>query len=42
MALTITVTPACIYMLQHPELFGLLIWALWLRLPIQVGLLWLI
>ena len=42
MALTVAVTPAHIYMLQHPELFGAPIWALWLRLPIQVGLLWLI
>jgi uncharacterized membrane protein len=42
MALTIAVTPAHIYMLQQPELFGVPVWALWLRLPIQVGLLWLI
>ena len=42
MALTIAVTPAHIYMLQQPELFGVPIWALWVRLPIQVGLLWLI
>jgi uncharacterized membrane protein len=42
MALTVAVTPAHIYMLQQPELFGVPIWALWLRLPIQVGLLWLI
>jgi uncharacterized membrane protein len=41
-ALTVAVTPAHIYMLQQPELFGVPIWALWLRLPIQVGLLWLI
>lgn len=39
MALTVAVTPANIYMLQEPELFALPIWALWLRLPIQVGLL---
>ena len=42
MALTVAVTLAHIYMLQQPELFGVPIWALWLRLPIQVGLLWLI
>jgi uncharacterized membrane protein len=42
MALTVVVTPAHIYMLQHPELFGVPMWALWVRLPIQVGLLWLI
>jgi uncharacterized membrane protein len=42
MALTIAVTPAHIYMLQQPELFAIPMWALWVRLPIQVGLLWLI
>lgn len=42
MALTVAVTPAHIYMLQHPDLFGVPMWALWVRLPIQVGLLWLI
>lgn len=40
--LTIAVTPAHIYMLQRPELFDLPMWALWIRLPIQVALLWLI
>lgn len=40
--LTLAVTPAHIYMLQRPELFPVPIWALWLRLPIQVALLWLI
>ena len=40
--LTIAVTPAHFYMLQRPDLFGVPIWALWLRLPLQVGLLWLI
>ncbi len=40
--LTLAVTPAHIYMLQRPELFGVPMWALWLRLPIQVALLWLI
>ena len=41
-ALTVTVTPAHIYMLQQPEMFGVPMWALWVRLPIQVGLIWLI
>ena len=40
--LTLAVTPAHIYMLQRPELFSVPLWALWLRLPIQVALLWLI
>ena len=41
--LTIAVTPCHIYMLQRPELFPAVpIWALWLRLPIQVALLALI
>ena len=40
--LTIAVTPAHIYMLQAPQLFPVPVWALWLRLPIQVALLWLI
>ncbi len=41
--LTIAVTPAHIYMLQVPELFPAVpVWALWLRLPIQVALLALI
>ena len=40
--LTLAVTPAHIYMLQQPELFPVPLWALWLRLPIQVALLWLI
>lgn len=40
--LTLAVTPAHFYMLQRPELFPVPIWALWLRLPIQVALLWLI
>ena len=41
-ALTVAVTPAHIFMLQQPELFEVPMWALWLRLPIQAGLLWLI
>ena len=41
--LTIAVTPAHIYMLQVPELFpSVPVWALWLRLPIQLALLALI
>lgn len=40
--LTLAVTPAHVYMLQKPELFGVPLWALWLRLPVQVALLWLI
>ena len=40
--LTIAVTPAHIYMLQRPELFPVPVWALWLRLPVQAALLWLI
>ena len=41
-ALTIAVTPANIYMLQHAELFGIPTWLLVLRLPLQVALLALI
>jgi uncharacterized membrane protein len=40
--LTMAVTPAHIYMLQRPDLFGVPEWMLWLRLPIQVALLALI
>lgn len=40
--LTLAVTPAHIYMLQRPDLFNVPLWALWLRLPLQVGLLALI
>lgn len=41
--LTIAVTPCHLYMLQRPELFpSIPLWALWLRLPIQVALLALI
>lgn len=40
--LTIAVTPANVYMLQHPDLFGLPYWILVLRLPVQLALLALI
>lgn len=40
--LTVAVTPVHIHMLQRPELFHVPLWALWLRLPIQLALLWLI
>jgi uncharacterized membrane protein len=37
--LTIAVTPANLYMLQHAELFGVPLWALVMRLPVQLALL---
>ena len=41
--LTLAVTPCHVYMLQRPDLFPAIpIWALWLRLPLQVALLALI
>jgi len=40
--LTLAVRPAHIYLQQRPELFSVPIWALWLRLPIQIALLALI
>lgn len=40
--LTLAVTPAHFYMLQHPELFDVPYWALIARLPVQVALLALI
>jgi uncharacterized membrane protein len=40
--LTLSVTPAHIYMLQYPDLFGVPYWALMARMAIQVGLLALI
>jgi uncharacterized membrane protein len=42
LALTISVTPANIYMLQRADLFAVPYWALVLRLPLQVALLALI
>jgi len=41
-ALTIAVTPANIYMLQRPDLFGIPYWLLVVRLPLQLALLALI
>jgi uncharacterized membrane protein len=41
-ALTLLVTPAHLYMLQHPELFGVPYWLLVARLPLQVAVLVLI
>jgi uncharacterized membrane protein len=40
--LTLAVTPANIYMLSAHEQFDVPVWLLWLRLPLQVVLLWLI
>ncbi len=40
--LTLAVTPANIYMLQHPHLFGVPYWLLVVRLPVQAALLVLI
>jgi uncharacterized membrane protein len=42
MALTIAVTPANIYMMQHADRFGIPYAVLVARLPLQVGLLALI
>jgi uncharacterized membrane protein len=40
--LTIAVTPANVFMLQHAERYGVPMWALIFRLPFQAFLLWLI
>jgi len=40
--LTLAVTPANVYMLQVHEQFPVPVWLLWLRLPLQLVLLWLI
>ncbi len=42
MLLTIAVTPANVYMLRVHEQFPVPEWLLWLRLPFQLVLLWLI
>jgi uncharacterized membrane protein len=40
-ALLVCVMPANVWMVQHPELFpGIPLWAEWLRLPLQVPLVW--
>ncbi len=40
-ALLVCVMPANIWMVQHPEIYsGIPLWALWLRLPLQVPLIW--
>ncbi len=39
--LLVAVFPANLWMAQHPELFpGVPHWALWLRLPLQLPLIW--
>ena len=39
--LLIAVMPANIWMAQHPELYpNIPLWAIWLRLPLQVPLIW--
>lgn len=40
--LTIAVTPANVYMLLIHDQFDIPVWLLWLRLPLQAVLLWLI
>lgn len=42
LVLTILVTPANIYMLQHHDLYGIPVWLLIARLPLQMALLALI
>jgi uncharacterized membrane protein len=40
-ALLVCVMPANVWMVQHPELYpGVPVWAMWLRLPLQVPLMW--
>jgi uncharacterized membrane protein len=37
----VAVFPANVWMVQHPERFpGVPMWAMWLRLPLQVPLIW--
>jgi uncharacterized membrane protein len=39
--LLIAVMPANVWMVQHPERFpGVPLWAMWLRLPLQLPLIW--
>lgn len=39
--LLLTVMPANIWMVQHPERYpGIPLWAMWLRLPLQLPLIW--
>ena len=39
--LLIAVMPANVWMVQHPERYpGVPLWALWMRLPLQLPLLW--
>jgi uncharacterized membrane protein len=40
--LTIAVTPANIYMIRIHDQFDIPVWLLWLRLPLQLVLLWLV
>jgi uncharacterized membrane protein len=40
-ALLVAVMPANIWMAQHPERYpGIPLWAIWLRLPLQLPLIW--
>jgi uncharacterized membrane protein len=39
--LLVCVMPANVWMVQHPERFqGIPLWAMWLRLPLQLPLIW--
>jgi uncharacterized membrane protein len=39
--LLVAVMPANVWMVQHPERYpGVPLWALWLRLPLQLPLIW--
>ncbi len=39
--LLVCVMPANVWMVQHPERFpGVPVWAMWLRLPLQLPLIW--
>jgi uncharacterized membrane protein len=39
--LLVCVTPANVWMVQHPERYpGVPLWAMWLRLPLQLALIW--